>query len=345
MVNKSLQYYSRLKMSYDITQQPLSTRLFSHLLWVAINAILDAEILVNIDVFTKKLLLKGWTFTNSINTSIMKQIILPSDFSDNAWKAMSYAADLYHNTPCKFHIINTYSYPAQMAEAGGVHIILPLQKDSEKQLQELLKQFKDLDHHVNSEFETKSISGSLINTIVKIEDSAENNSMIVMGTRGASGIGKLFFGSMTASVIKKCTSPVICVPNHASLDTPKNIMLALDDLLISSQNEIQPLLELAQNWESKIDIVHINESKLRTDKKASEKIVTEQYMKQFEHKYHELFGTDIEDELTYFAKTNEVGLITLIKRNKGFWENLFQTSLSLNMAFYSKIPLLILRES
>lgn len=174
----------------------------------------------------------------------MKHIILPSDFSGNAWKAMSYAANLYHDTPCKFHIINTYSLPTAFAGTGGVVLPadpVPLSQNSEKKLEKLLKQFKDLEHHNLSEFELKSTYGSVTVALQILEEGLESTPVIVMGTKGAAGLGKFFFGAIAADVIKKCNSPVICVPDLADLGTPKHIMFAMDDLIISSQNEVQPL--------------------------------------------------------------------------------------------------------
>ncbi|MFT6500015.1 MAG: nucleotide-binding universal stress UspA family protein [Crocinitomicaceae bacterium] len=277
----------------------------------------------------------------------MKHIILPSDFSENAWKAMSYAADLYHNTPCKFYIINTYSLPTSFAGTGGVD--LPVEdvsmgKESAKQLERLLKQFKELDHHDLSKFETKSTYGSVIVAIKNLEEGLKGAPIVVMGTKGATGLGKFFFGSTTTDVIKKCKSPVVCVPDLANLGTPKSIMFAMDDLGISSQSEVQPLIELAEEWDSKIATVHINDSNNVPADKTPEEIVSDYYLNRIEHSFHNIPGDNIEDELMHFAEVNQIDLIAMIKRDQGFWNNFFSTSLTKNMAFYSKIPLLILKD-
>ena len=278
----------------------------------------------------------------------MTHIILPSDFSDNAWKAMSYAANLYHNTPCKFHILNTYSLNTAYAGTGGVYIEIDPEfasKESEKQLAHLLEQFKDLDHHKLSEFETKSNYGAVIVAIQNLEEELDSTPIIIMGTRGAFGVGKYFFGTTASSAIKRCVSPVICVPKQANLGTPKSILFAMDDLIISSKNEIEPLIELAQQWDSKIATIHVAGSEKETTDKTTEEIVSEHYLNQIEHTYKTIPGDNIEDELMRFAKANEIDLIALIKRDQGFWNNFFQTSLAESMSFYSQIPLLVLKEA
>lgn len=275
----------------------------------------------------------------------LKQIILPSDFSDNAWKAMSYAADLYHNVPCKFHIINTYTYPITIPKVGGAVPIQALGNGSEEYLEILLKQFKDLDHHPLSEFESKSICGSLATSIEVYEDLLKEPVIIVMGTRGVTNIGELFFGTMTASIIKNVKSPVICVPNVAHLSIPKNIMLSIDEQGVANKEEIQPLFDLAENWKSSIAVVHVGSDKEIIAKESSERIGINNHLATIDHSFHAIPGDYIEDELTHFAKKNKMDLVALIKRDHGFLNNFFHTSLTKNLAFYSEIPLLILRES
>lgn len=39
----------------------------------------------------------------------MKRILLPTDFSNNAWNAISYAAQLFKNEACTFYLLHTYT--------------------------------------------------------------------------------------------------------------------------------------------------------------------------------------------------------------------------------------------
>jgi nucleotide-binding universal stress UspA family protein len=57
-----------------------------------------------------------------------------------------------------------------------------------------------------------------------------------------------------------------------------------------------------------------------------------------------LVGDYKEDLLTQFAERNGVDLIAMIKRDRGFWKNLFHRSLTKSMSFYCDKPLLILRD-
>ncbi len=274
----------------------------------------------------------------------MKTIILPTDFSDNAWKAMCYAADIYHQTPCKFYIVNTYSLPVNYGESGIIMPVEPLHEESEKQLKRLLDEFKELDHHQSSEFVTKSILGALTDSIKDIDEKSDDSTVIIMGTKGASGMGELFFGTMTTNIIKNSKSPVICVPNQADLKTPRNILFAIDDQLISSKKVVEPFLDIAKEWQSNIMTVHINSDEEDNIEKKSVQIASDYYLEDVEHTFQSIKGEFIEDELNRFARHNETDLIVMTKRDKGFWKNLFQTSHTKNMVFYSKIPIMVLKD-
>ena len=39
----------------------------------------------------------------------MKNILLPTDFSDNSWNAIKYAFNLFKNEKCKYYLLNTYT--------------------------------------------------------------------------------------------------------------------------------------------------------------------------------------------------------------------------------------------
>jgi len=39
----------------------------------------------------------------------MKHILIPTDFSSNAWNAIQYALKLFKNEECTFYLLNTYT--------------------------------------------------------------------------------------------------------------------------------------------------------------------------------------------------------------------------------------------
>ena len=77
----------------------------------------------------------------------MKNILVPTDFSDNAWDALTYAIRMYDDIPCCFYILNTYEVnpspvSSTMHQFGARKIYEILKKESEEELQKISKPFE-----------------------------------------------------------------------------------------------------------------------------------------------------------------------------------------------------------
>lgn len=276
----------------------------------------------------------------------MKQVILPTDFSENAWMAMSYAAQLFNDQPCVFKLLNTYNVPYGYMDISAPQDSEFFSKNSNEGLKETADKFRMLDHHSNSRIEMVSRFSSLIDAIVELEDNGLD-SIIVMGTKGMDGLGAFFLGSMTSHVVTHSKSPVICVPITAQLTVPEKILLAIDNQGVAHKSEIQNLIDISRKKQSHISIVNVpeeEEEKILTSL-STETAVISHYLNTISHDFQTLDSAYKEDAIISFAKSNHIDLITLIRRDRGFWKNLFHHSLTKSMSFNSDMPLLILKSN
>jgi len=276
----------------------------------------------------------------------MKTILIPTDFSPNAWNAMQFAASMFQEEPCKHILLNTYQVPPSSVEAISVVYVEPMGQASEVGLKEQLEQFQALEHHANTVFDTVSGLGDLTRNVrnaVK-ELSAD---YIVMGTQGASGIGEVLMGSHTASVIKHTECPVICVPENAHFKPFKKVVLATDFQSIRDEAILDPLQQLARQYDAEVCILNVRSSENEPVpiEEATEGFALHGYFNETPHKFSTTNADKVEHGIQDFAHNNQSDLIALIKRNHSFWERLFNRSTTKKMAFHSDIPLLVLPES
>ncbi|MGI9547930.1 MAG: universal stress protein, partial [Flavobacteriaceae bacterium] len=161
----------------------------------------------------------------------MKNILLPTDFSANAWNAIRYAIQLYRNKPCTFYLLNTFT-PAivhsrfMAASAQGGMLEHNVRSQSENGLRDLVEQINTECKYPNHRFETISSFSLLTDEIRDLVDSADIN-LIVTGTKGASGFDEVFMGSNTVRIIKavyKC--PVLVIPENFEYVKPSRIAFA-----------------------------------------------------------------------------------------------------------------------
>ncbi|MAQ76379.1 MAG: hypothetical protein CL613_08615 [Aquimarina sp.] len=127
----------------------------------------------------------------------MKTILIPTDFSKNAYQALFYATQLFKNYQCHFILLNTFSVntpvlTSRLNPSKGGELYKKLSVESDAKLTEvyhkIVRDTDGLDHS----FETVSISQPLTETIEKTIRSKDID-LIVMGTKGATGAKEFFF--------------------------------------------------------------------------------------------------------------------------------------------------------
>ena len=118
----------------------------------------------------------------------MKTIIAPFDFSDSSANALAFAAELAKRISARLIIMHTL----QSREAEG---------DAEKKLKSVEANLKKL-FGTELKCEVSLVHGQLIPAIKKVI-AAKQPDLIVMGTKGATGLKRVLIGSNTVNVIAK----------------------------------------------------------------------------------------------------------------------------------------------
>jgi nucleotide-binding universal stress UspA family protein len=131
-------------------------------------------------------------------------IIFPTDFSDNAQHAFPLACSLARD--CGAAIIVLYVMPPPLGhEQVEVHHAPEQYYAGARQA---LHQIQS--PHENVRVEHRLLEGDAAKVIVEVSR-ATPSSMIVMGTHGRTGIGRLVLGSVAEQVLRKAPCPVLTV--------------------------------------------------------------------------------------------------------------------------------------
>jgi nucleotide-binding universal stress UspA family protein len=144
----------------------------------------------------------------SLQISLPKKIVVAVDGSDPSFKALSYAAKLSELNKSKIVVLNVMSVPpgtaAKTSEA--------LRKDLSTRAAEVLGKANSLSRSNGVDVETKTVetSESVVMAIVDFS-TEEKADLIVMGTKGTSGYGRMMLGSVAAGVVSFANCPVLAV--------------------------------------------------------------------------------------------------------------------------------------
>jgi len=271
----------------------------------------------------------------------VRKILVPTDFSDNADHALSYAAMLAAKLRSKLVLFHSIKVPVvaineMVAEVPDEQLI----KEANKQLEKLKNKIRS--RQVPAEVETASSMGFAVDEIINYCGS-KNTDLVVMGTKGAHGLSELLLGSNTAEVVSKATCPVLAVPHDAKINGIQKVVFATN----YSDNDFQSiflLTEIFKPWNPEIIIVHVEDShhpKVESSifERFKEQVVTSIAYDKF---YFNLIdGADTEDAVSNFATSNNVDIISVSKRKLSLFERLVGVSVSKRLAYHTHIPLLV----
>ena len=143
----------------------------------------------------------------------MKNLLVPTDFSANAFVAAKYAAELakkkvWHVELC--HAFRPFYSDFQDDQEN--------QSDRELAVIEATRKMTHLIKKLQTLYPEVSISGECVigHVIEVIQKQAEQKDahLIIMGTKGATGLKSVFLGSITFEIIQHSTIPVLAVPRR-----------------------------------------------------------------------------------------------------------------------------------
>ncbi len=140
-----------------------------------------------------------------------KTILVLTDFSENSWTAITYAANLAKKFNWTVQLLHTYTITIKDSVSAKMELsALSAQRDEAERM------VKDWQTRVHNEYqgiscETLCLSGDLESTVLNLLQEKEY-SFIVMGAKGKGMIQKALLGSNTFALIKKSPIGVLAVP-------------------------------------------------------------------------------------------------------------------------------------
>ena len=150
----------------------------------------------------------------------MKTIVVPTDFSAISNNAIDYAVDLGKATGCSILLFHAYQVPVSMTDVPIVLLsVEDLQKSNESKMDEVKESLEErIGDSIEIYAETKlgDTVDELAAVCAKVKPFA-----VVMGTKGATGMERVLFGSTTLTTIRHLSWPVIVVPPEKNIQQSK----------------------------------------------------------------------------------------------------------------------------
>ena len=196
----------------------------------------------------------------------------------------------------------------------------------------------------NAHIESRVDYGFVAEKIVDISKSIHAD-MIVMGSKGITNAFDRWIGSIAQKVKNLAECPVWVVPEHASLEYPKEILYAAD--FDGDEIEtVKKLLKIIKPLDAKCNVVHVQASTEPNVEEEIEAMVS--YLEDtFEHekvKIASIKSNDIVNGLEKYMKIHKPNVLAMGTHEKAFLDILFVKSVSKHFLQEAKVPLLCIKK-
>lgn len=277
----------------------------------------------------------------------MRKIVIPTDFSENAYNAAKYTLELFKYFRCEIFIVHAfadevYDRKAIMLRSVFEEVKNEVQKSSDKALQEVKSNLTQYYHNPKHQISIASVFGSLVDVVNDLVEK-ENIDIIAMGTRGKTNDKDIIFGSKTLQVIKYVKCPVLAVPESYHNIHPKNILFPSDYMLPYKQRELKLVGTMAKRNKVAFKCLHISKfdklSKRQKDNKALLKFAFQNNKVSF----LTVVGKDITETIHQSIEDYDIDMLVMVNSRHSYLEDMFYTSAIEKIGLTVKIPFLVLQ--
>lgn len=277
----------------------------------------------------------------------MRKVLVPTDFSENAFNALKYACQVFKYERSDFFILHAYAdevygQDVQLKRSFFNELKEVTYQKSEHSLEDTIERIKEYSPNPRHKFKHISAFGTLtdeLNDWVNEEDI----DIIVMGTRGQTNDRSITFGSNTLQVLKYVQCPVLAIPEDYTYHAPRQLLFPTDYMVPYKRRELKLICDMSGSFRSEIHLLYINPLKQFSLRQEDNR----QFLKECLQKANLFFeSTDEEDKtiaITKYIVHNDIDMLVMVNsRHSHLEEMLYQSTID-KIGLHIKIPFLVLQ--
>lgn len=271
----------------------------------------------------------------------MIHILVPTDFSVLSQVAIEYAvkmANRMNGTVTLLHVMDRVVKPtraslqeeakaiAREASALARERFIPVVEEAERF------------NKTGNSIVVKIRRGRSFSNTIRLFAKRNHIGLIVMGTKGASGLTKFVLGSNTVSVMDASRLPVLAVPARAQFKNFKNIVYAAD--LKYLEDEVHTMKPFLKMLDATLHVVHVCDKTKDCERIQAD---VKNILKKIDYRKSTVMiktGKPVDKVVDAYVRELKADLVTMFTHKRTAYENLFHRSITKKMAFQSHVPLL-----
>jgi len=280
----------------------------------------------------------------------MKNILIPTDFSENAWNALLYGISFFKKTHCAFYIVHVNSVNTNTSGETAMFLSPDILEESilvesKEKLNKLMSKIEHLPLNVKHEFKPIALYGFLTDHI-KQQFKEKNIDLIIMGTKGSTGLKSVSIGSNTGDVITKVPCTVLAVPEHAVYSGIKEIGFPSDFQVTYDHKILETLKDVLLLKKSALRLLYVSlKNEILSPIQENNKRILMDYYKDIECSFHVVTGKKIDESIQCFTESRNLDMLVMVAKNLNFLERILFRPTVEKISYHTKVPFLVIHES
>lgn len=282
----------------------------------------------------------------------MTKVLIPYDFSEQAQHALNFTTDFADQLEdIHIEILHVLEIPnsSSFSAGGDVELggnlenqifFLKLMEKRKAQIKELEEEYAGRKFKLSVKFKTGNAFKSISESIIE-----ENPDLVVMGSKGTSGIEEVLIGSNTEKVVRTASCPVITIKSAITSASIKKIVFA-SDFKDETTEVATRIARLQKLFDAELYLVVVNTpASFETTRESISRI------KSYANKYKmtnvkaEIYNSRSEESgIIEFAEDIDADLIAMATHGRTGFLHLITGSIAEDVVNHAKRPVWTFKE-
>jgi nucleotide-binding universal stress UspA family protein len=264
----------------------------------------------------------------------MKTIVVATDFSAPAEKAMLYAGQLANTINASVLLLHVYQIPVGM---NDMPVLMVSTDELKKNAETGLERARTLLQKNYGAFDIKT-EARLGDVIDELEDVCDKIKpmVIITGKHGASGVQRILFGSTSLSIIRHTSFPVIAVPDSWNNNPIKTAALAVDASI--EKLEAQKIRAVVNELKIQLKIIHVKQEK-------SASLEVKNLVTELNSNYETIYDHEFVHGIESYVQQNNIDLLIILPHKHSLVEKLFLRTHTKELLKKISIPVMCINEN
>jgi hypothetical protein len=218
-----------------------------------------------------------------------------------------------------------------------------IRKISEEKTEKLKK---DLEHVTSGQLKiyAESRLGDVVDEIESLCKKVHPFA-VVMGTKGANPLERLFLGSNTLTAIRHVSYPIIVVPPGAVFSNVRKIGFACDFSEVVESTPGPKIVEICKTFNARLHVINVDyKSRHFRPETPEESLLLHTMLEELHPVYDYIEHQDVVEGIQQFTESKGFDLLITIPKKHKLLAGLFAKSHSRDLVFHAHIPIMCLHE-